>query len=149
VKKKREKEIFKAIEEARSREENLRILQERLRELRGETTVETSPPTVETQPKEPSVIPAEDHTISILTESLPEVQPEPTETVVEVSHPVTEHSDNSGITEEVPEAAPFVQETMLPVPEPEVVKHSPVSMPASDSPKTFTEWLSALSGKKR
>ncbi len=175
----KKKEILKAIEETRSREENLRIIQDRLRELRGETMVEIIPPAAETKfSEETSAKLPEEHTNSIQIESLPEVkQNESAETVVEsaksyfefsdqseiaevkqeivsesterdveVSQSVTEHLD---ISKEEPEVASFVQETILPVPEPEVVKHTPVSTSASDSPKTFTEWLSTLSGKKR
>lgn len=147
----KKKEILKAIVQTRSREENLRILEERLRELRGETKDEPSIPEVETQPIENLVQPIEEDTVSISipTEHLPEKESEPTETIVEFSEPVIEESKDAETVEDEPEAIPIVEVTTLPTDKQEEEKHPSVSLPTSGTHKTFTEWLTELSGKKR
>lgn len=145
----KKKEILKAIEQTRSREENLRILNERLRELRGESiTVETSP-APEIKPQEADPKPLEEKTEVESMETTMEVQPESTETVTEFSETLEVELVPAEFSEETPEVAPFVQETVIPLPTPEESTPVPSPKPESDSPKTFTEWLSALSGKKR
>lgn len=141
----KKKEILKAIEETRSREENLRILQERLRELRGETTDAPSPAPVN-QPEETLVISEVENTPAMPVEETPVELSEVSESIIEPPHSLVEQAQ---YIQDEPETAPFVQETIDAVPEP-TEPHAPaVSRTESDSPKTFTEWLSALSGKKR
>ncbi|MCX7743260.1 MAG: hypothetical protein N2167_01710 [Flavobacteriales bacterium] len=145
----KKKEILKAIEQTRSREENLRILNERLRELRGESNVESSTDSevksqeLEKEPLEEVNIPTNE------VETQAEVEPKSTETVAEISEPMEADTVHEETTQETPEVASFVQETLLHVPEPEDTTYTPPVKPESDSPKTFTEWLSALSAKKR
>jgi hypothetical protein len=180
-KEEKKKVILKAIEETRSREENLRILEERLRELRGDTRVETTLPAVETQQGKPSEKPVEDHTISIPTDSFQEayqaesfetivevIKPDsdlsdtseiaevkkdvvyvPTETAVEDSPPANEHLAHLEIPEDLQESESFVEEAIVPDSESEKEKHGMDFISPGDSSKTFTEWLSVLSGKKR
>jgi hypothetical protein len=145
----KKKEILKAIEQTRSREENLRILNERLRELRGESITVETPPAPEIKPQEADPKPLEENTAIERLETTMEVQPESTEPVTEFSETLEVDLVHAEFSEEAPEVAPFVQETVTPVPMPEETTPAPTPKPESDSPKTFTEWLSALSGKKR
>ncbi len=141
----KKKEILKAIEQTRSREENLRILNERLRELRGESiTVETTP-APEIKPEEAEQKPLEENNVVESLQPTVVVQPESAESVAEYSEPMEVDRVDDDTTEETP----FVQETVLPVSKPEETISVFSAKPEADSPKTFTEWLTALSGKKR
>lgn len=148
-KEEKKKEILKAIEQTRSREENLRILNERLRELRGESISVEPPPSPEIKPQEASQKPLEENTAVERLETIMDVEPESTEPVTESSEMLEVDLVHAEFSEEAPEVAPFVQETVMPVPMPEESTPVPAPKLESDSPKTFTEWLSALSGKKR